>query len=70
MSTVIDTVLKTQGNIEVGYLHLGAGLGNGKEGSDVRDTVDQKQKVLYRHSDDGVRLRPDYSIRVRLSRPR
>lgn len=44
--SVLDTITKIQGDIEMGYLSLGAGLGNGKEESDVRDTVDQEQKVL------------------------
>lgn len=44
--SVLDTITKIQADIEVGYLSLGAGLGNGKEESDVREAVDQKHKVL------------------------
>lgn len=67
--SVINVVIKIQGDIEVGDLHLGSHLGNGKEGSDVRDIMDEKQEVLDHQSADGIRQGTDYLIRVRLSSP-
>lgn len=54
---VINVVIKIQGDIEVGDLHLGSCLGSGKEGSDLRDTMAEKQEGLYHPSADGLRQR-------------
>ena len=39
----------------MGGLQLGVSLGNGKEGSDVRDTAVEEQEVLAHQSAEGVR---------------
>lgn len=40
---ITGTVIKTQGDPVVGGLQLGVSLGNGKVGSDVRDTAVEEQ---------------------------
>lgn len=54
---ITGTVIKTQGDPVVGGLQLGVSLGNGKVGSDVRDTAVEEQEVLAHQSAEGVRQR-------------